>query len=211
MLRRLLTNGAPNTLFGTGAPGAPLRHPVNVVINDIWLLDDVYHGASQDLNAGRLAGVHSWVDFSRDILNFVQHALPGVAGREAPYQLAWEECTHVVPGVVGVGHSFGAGAQVLAINEAPERFEALFMVEPMIRPAKRKVRWGDFRRRSGGVWPHTQRRSTDDPDQLTIGSSGDPGAVATRVLGLRIDWQSPRSKPVSTAMPSNPTTVSQTR
>lgn len=101
------------------------------------MLDDTHHGASVDLNAGRLGPAHSWSDTARDVVNFVEHVLPAVqaAEGEAPWQLAWHDKTggRTAPQVVGVGHSYGASALVQAANARPELFSSLFLIEPMVR------------------------------------------------------------------------------
>lgn len=127
MVRRLLEHNDAGALFGSGAP---LRSKANVVVNDIWFLDDAHHGASVDLNAKKLGRVYAWADCARDILNFVQHVLPSVNGDA--YQLAWAEARPAPP-VIGVGHSIGGNAVVRACRAAPERFSSIFLVEPMVR------------------------------------------------------------------------------
>jgi len=61
----------------------------------VWFLDDIHHGASVDLNAGRLGPVHNWVDGGRDVVAAIEQTIR----RESPGQK-----------VIGIGHSFGANA-----------------------------------------------------------------------------------------------------
>lgn len=126
MVARLLEQqSGPGALFGSGAP---LKRAAAPVINDVWFLDDVHHGASVDLNAGKLASMYAWADCARDCLNFVQHVLPTAS--EA-YQMQWtDEAT--APPVVGVGHSIGGNAMVQAARAAPARFSSLLLLEPMV-------------------------------------------------------------------------------
>lgn len=100
-----------------------------MVINDIWMVDDAHHGASVDLNAGKLPGVYAWSDCARDLLNFVQNVLPTVTG---DYALGWDDTK---PGfkVIGIGHSLSGNAFVQAACVRPDLFTALFLAEPMVR------------------------------------------------------------------------------
>jgi alpha-beta hydrolase superfamily lysophospholipase len=99
------------------------------VINDVWFLDDVHHGASVDLNAGKLARTYAWADCARDTLNFVKHVLPTATDG---YQMQWTDGATPAP-VVGVGHSIGGNAMVQACRAAPGCFSALLLLEPMVR------------------------------------------------------------------------------
>lgn len=112
--------------------------PTNVEIDDIWLIDDNNHGASVDLNAGRLGPVQAWRDDSRDVLNFVSHVLPGIyASEERPgWTLKWTDpsSSSKTPKVIGIGHSFGGNALVQAAAARPDLFEGLFLVDPMTPP-----------------------------------------------------------------------------
>lgn len=93
-------------------------------IDEIWLLDEINHGASVDLNAGRLGPVYSWGEAGRDVINFIEHVWParqvgdapahgsGKSSGEQGQQLSWKEN---IPGarrrkIAGVGHSFGGNA-----------------------------------------------------------------------------------------------------
>ncbi|TXT15861.1 hypothetical protein VHUM_00364 [Vanrija humicola] len=104
----------------------------NVTIDEIWLLDDTNHGASLDLNAGKLGPAQSWIDDSRDVLNFVQHVLPRVTD-DAEWHLRWGAATASgrPRAVIGMGHSFGGNALVQAAHARPDLFAGLFLVDPM--------------------------------------------------------------------------------
>lgn len=133
MIRRLLAHGPDDAgaLFGSGRalPGT------RVVVNDVWFIDECHHGASQDLNAGKLSSIYAWADCARDTLNFVQHVLPSIGGSPG-YQLPWGEAQDAPP-VIGVGHSMGGNAVVQAARAAPDRFSSLFLLEPMVRVSRR--------------------------------------------------------------------------
>lgn len=130
-MRDIITkpSAARGLSFGTGQP---LKHNVDAQIDDIWMVDDLHHGVSVDLNAGRLGDVQSWEDTGRDILNFVEHVLPTVAAT-SPWELEWT-ANGKGPKVIGVGHSFGGSAMVHAAHARPDLFEALFLVDPMVHP-----------------------------------------------------------------------------
>ncbi|KAL1412834.1 hypothetical protein Q8F55_000583 [Vanrija albida] len=119
---------AATEAFGTLAPLTGGQ----VTIDEIWLLDDTNHGASVDLNAGRLGAAQSWVDDSRDVLNFVQHVLPRVDD-DAGWQLRWGAATGAgrPRTVIGLGHSFGGNGLVQAAHARPDLFSGLFLVDPM--------------------------------------------------------------------------------
>ncbi len=80
-------------------------------IDEIWLLDDIHHGASVDLNAGLLGPVHSWSDGGRDVINLIEHLLPDssreplVDGEMIPWRRRAKGRK-----VIGIGHSFGGNA-----------------------------------------------------------------------------------------------------
>lgn len=153
-------------MFGTAAH---LSAETNVMIDDIWLIDDNNSAASVDLNAGRLGQVQAWRDVARDVLNFVTHVLPGVySSEEKPgWHLKWTQengFAFPTPPVIGLGHSFGGNALVQAAAERPDLFESLFLVDPMTPPHYvPKERWekegqavyglsaGAIRRRT--TWP----------------------------------------------------------
>jgi hypothetical protein len=86
-------------------------------IDEIWLFDDIHHGASLDLNAGRIGPVHGWSDGGRDIVNFLLHVwMQDEAGHSSAYPaqcLRWrddEQREGQRKRVIGVGHSFGGNA-----------------------------------------------------------------------------------------------------
>lgn len=118
--------GSPGALYGVGSK---LSKPTDIVIDDIWLLEDTHHGASIDLNEGKLGAIHNWCDTARDVINFIQHELPP---GNAEYELAWHQGKGKP--VVGIGHSFGANALVQAAQARPDLFDALFLAEPMCPP-----------------------------------------------------------------------------
>lgn len=122
---------APGGQYGSGDA---LSKPTNVVINDVWLLDDVQHGASVDVNAGRLGTSYSWVDIGRDIINLVENVLPSVKDDpQAPWQLQWEEAGKgTPPKVILVGHSYGGSGVVHAAHARPDLFHSVFLAEPMV-------------------------------------------------------------------------------
>ncbi|ORX33446.1 Alpha/Beta hydrolase protein [Kockovaella imperatae] len=108
-----------------------IKRLVDAPIDEVWLLDDTRHGASVDLNAGRLGILHNWEDGGRDVVNFVAHVLPSEWGMGEV--LPWHK--EQKRRVIGVGHSFGANALVQAAHARPDLFEALFLVEPMCVPS----------------------------------------------------------------------------
>ncbi|BEJ12351.1 hypothetical protein CspHIS471_0208110 [Cutaneotrichosporon sp. HIS471] len=146
MMAKLLEQSGPGALFGSGTS---LPNVATPVFNDVWFLDDVHHGASVDLNAGKLASMYAWADCARDCANFVQHVLPTANGG---YQMQWTDAT-TVPPVIGVGHSIGGNAMVQACDMVPDRFSALLLIEPMIKLGHPIVQ-GALRRRS--EWPSVQ-------------------------------------------------------
>lgn len=122
-------------IFGTTLP---TRQAAEVVIDDIWLLDDCTHGMSVDLNEGKIGPAQTWEDTGRDVLNFVLHVLPGVRNQpvhELSWQLPWrpEGSIPLIP-VVGMGGSFGGTGQICAAHARPDLFEAIFLVDPMCPP-----------------------------------------------------------------------------
>lgn len=134
-LRRLLADSGSPVAFGTGAP---LPKAKEVVVNEVFLLEDTLHGASVDLNAGHLPPVHAWADLARDILNFVVHVLPHMSD-DAPWQLYWhaeDQRKASAPSrtIIGIGHSLGGNALVHASFTRPETFAALALIDPMVSP-----------------------------------------------------------------------------
>jgi pimeloyl-ACP methyl ester carboxylesterase len=83
------------------------------------------------LNAGKLPPINSWADGARDILNFLRHCMPA-ADEEAGWALEWKE--RAPRKVFAVGHSLGGNECVQAAAAAPELFEGIFLVEPMVSP-----------------------------------------------------------------------------
>ncbi|TXT04287.1 hypothetical protein VHUM_04174 [Vanrija humicola] len=133
-IKSILERGprAPGAEFGTGLP---IRHDTNVLIDDVWFIDAVTHGTSIDLNARLQGTTHTWYDTARDILNFVEHVIPGLQGQRAPYQLQWKpEGTAQYADVVPVGHSWGASAGIQAAVARPELFRAILNVESTCPP-----------------------------------------------------------------------------
>ncbi|BEI94225.1 uncharacterized protein CcaverHIS019_0606840 [Cutaneotrichosporon cavernicola] len=118
---------SPNAQFGNRAP-----LPGGVaVVNDVFLLEDTLHGASVDLNAGKLPSLHSWGDLARDLQNFLRYCMPGL-DENPGWALEWKE--RAPRKVFAVGHSFGGNASVQAAAASPELFEGLFLIEPMTNP-----------------------------------------------------------------------------
>lgn len=112
---------------GTQNVQASVPVPVPVQIDEIWLFDDIHHGASLDLNAGRIGPVHGWSDGGRDVVNFLAHVWKGGGGTGDVYPeqaLDWREQRKQPKveatkterprsrrrKVIGVGHSFGGNA-----------------------------------------------------------------------------------------------------
>jgi hypothetical protein len=81
-------------------------------VNEIWLLDDIHHGASIDLNSGLIGPVHNWTDGGRDVVNFIEHCLPprhetGTGSKV----LKWaKDGKRRRRKVIGLGHSVGGNA-----------------------------------------------------------------------------------------------------
>ena len=109
-LTRLINLGSasPGATFGDPMtdPSLPkLRisdsHNYNVSANagqidTVWLLDDVHHGASIDLNAGKLGPIHNWSDGGRDVISAIEQVMSKDWARNGK--------------VIGVGHSVGGNA-----------------------------------------------------------------------------------------------------
>lgn len=99
-LRRVLS-GPPISPTTFGSP--PLPHPEaaqsllrrRVEIDEIWLLDDIHHGASIDLNKEVIGPVHNWVDGGRDVIAAIEQTVR----RDRPEKK-----------VIGAGYSFGGNA-----------------------------------------------------------------------------------------------------
>lgn len=165
-MQRLLAARAPGTVgaFGTGAPlpaTATAAAAAEAEVNDVWLVDDTHHGASVDLNAGRLSARVTWDDGARNLLNLVRHVVPFADG--AGWQLGWHAAPSDTPGdtpgdtrrVVGVGHSIGGNGVVLAACADPGAFAAVLLVEPMCTPqrwaGRQAIALATLKRRD--VWP----------------------------------------------------------
>lgn len=134
--RRVVANDpqALGAVFGTGEP---LSRATNVVINDMWFLDDTHHGVSVDLNAGVLSSRYAWADWGREMLNFATHILPAYSSTNThQWQLGWHEEGKApkTPNLVAVGHSYGGNGLVQASVTRPDVFSSLFLIEPMVRP-----------------------------------------------------------------------------
>ena len=123
-LKRLLAQPIPHdTTFGLSPASETATDTIQSDtsprkrIDEIWLFDDVHHGASIDLNAGRIGPVHGWSDGGRDIVNFLTHVWKQDAagdGQAYPEQtLPWrpeEGAGKKRRKVIGIGHSFGGNA-----------------------------------------------------------------------------------------------------
>lgn len=107
-LRRLLSQGPLSSTSQFSDSSSTTGGP-EPTIDDIWLLDDIHHGASVDLNAGLLGNVHGWSDGGRDVLNLIEHVLPSLDGGQAGEVLGWKEGGKGKK-VVGIGHSVGGNA-----------------------------------------------------------------------------------------------------
>jgi pimeloyl-ACP methyl ester carboxylesterase len=133
-MRNLIARGAsaPATRFGSGNP---IAHPYSIAIDDVWLIDDIVHNQSVDLNAGRLGDVHSWEDSGRDVLNFIQHVLPTTdVTAPTPWDVGWSDSAPPRRKVIGIGHSYGGASMMHAAHARPDLFDALFLVDPMGSP-----------------------------------------------------------------------------
>lgn len=138
MLREIIAReaGVPDFVYGTNTP-LPFTP---IMLADIWMFDDVNHGASVDLNAGLLGNAQIWDDTARDLLNIVRHVLPGAkaAAPSLPWQLSWhEDGAYPSVRVIGFGASFGGLAQVVAAHSAQDRFDGIFLADPMLPPRVR--------------------------------------------------------------------------
>jgi pimeloyl-ACP methyl ester carboxylesterase len=124
----------PGYAFGTGRP----LDQSNVVIDDVWFIDELSHSVSADLNAGFLGTAEIWTDVARDIVNFIVHVLPSADVR---YQLDWAPAG-VTKRVYGLGASFGGAAQLIAAAYRPELFEGVMLVDGMTAPRVNSL--GDY-------------------------------------------------------------------
>ena len=107
-LRRLLSHGTTTSsaAFGEQQSANDARVLSSTRIDEIYMIDDVIHAASLDLNGGKLGPVHFWSDRGRDVINFVQHLLPSLQASDKP---SWSR-EGVRGKVIGIGHSFGGNA-----------------------------------------------------------------------------------------------------
>ncbi|EIW73526.1 hypothetical protein TREMEDRAFT_59699 [Tremella mesenterica DSM 1558] len=141
-LHRLLAKSPPSqsSIFGESPfPVLPLNPdrrvtplPSTTRIDDIYLLDDVIHASSLDLNKGKLGPVHLWSDRGRDIINFIEHILPTFSEGVPSWGLALPKGRK--PKVIGVGHSLGGNAMIQAAAYRPDLFHAMFLLDPMAPP-----------------------------------------------------------------------------
>jgi hypothetical protein len=114
--------------------GGRLAHPAPVEIDEVWMMDDLYHNESVTLSAGRLGPVQSWEDTGRDLLNVAEHVLPAIpVGVDAPWDLPWT-AEGTPRKLIGVGHSFGGAATAHAAHARPDLFSAIFLVDPVTIP-----------------------------------------------------------------------------
>ncbi|BEI83670.1 hypothetical protein CcaverHIS002_0402740 [Cutaneotrichosporon cavernicola] len=146
VLRRIIASegGEPDYAFGTDKP----LPATPVLLDDIWMFDDANHGASVDLNAGLLGPGQIWDDTARDLVNFIVHVLPAAREDEKmasacfpwhlPWQLPWRpDGDAPAIKVIGFGASFGGLAQARAAAFIPDRYEGLFLADPMLPPRTR--------------------------------------------------------------------------
>ncbi|OAA70252.1 hypothetical protein ISF_02226 [Cordyceps fumosorosea ARSEF 2679] len=123
-------NGAPQkgdlSIIGAHANGFPkeLYEPLweelvkelsskGVRVGSIWIADCAWQGQSGILNKAKLGDDPGWFDYSRDMLQLINHFRP-------PRPL------------LGVGHSFGACALVKLSLFHPRLFSGLVLVDPVI-------------------------------------------------------------------------------
>ncbi|GMK55943.1 hypothetical protein CspeluHIS016_0209990 [Cutaneotrichosporon spelunceum] len=133
-LHRILASDAPPRAFGTGNP----LPPTPVLVDDIWLLDHYNHGASVDLNQGRLGCADVWDEVGRDILNFIVGVLPSAKlspAKELPWQLLWRpEGSAPAVKVMGMGGSYGGTGHVMAAHARPDVYHGIFLADTLIQP-----------------------------------------------------------------------------
>jgi pimeloyl-ACP methyl ester carboxylesterase len=96
------------------------------------------------------AASYRWAEFGRDLV-----ALAEALARESG------------PVAVGVGHSFGGTATLLAAAERPELFERLVLVDPVILPGRAHASDPERRARAGGMAEGARRRRHVFPDRAT--------------------------------------------
>ncbi|TQV98174.1 toxin biosynthesis protein [Cordyceps javanica] len=127
-------NGAPRkgdlSIIGAHANGFPkeLYEPLwedlvkelatkGVRVGSIWIADCAWQGQSGLLNQDKLGDDPSWFDYSRDMLQMINHF-------RMPRPL------------VGIGHSFGACTIVKLSLFHPRLFSSLVLVDPVISTHK---------------------------------------------------------------------------
>ncbi len=94
------------------------------------------------------ADAYLWAEFGRDLA-----ALAGTLARESG------------PVAVGLGHSFGGTATLLAAVERPELFERLVLVDPVLFPRRAYQSDPERRARAGGMAEGARRRRHVFPDR----------------------------------------------
>ncbi len=97
---------------------------------------------------------YHWAEFGRDLA-----ALAATLAAESG------------PVAVGLGHSFGGTATLLAAVERPELFERVVLVDPVIFPAHAFEADPERRARAGGMAEGARRRRHVFPDRAAAGAS----------------------------------------
>ncbi|KLO07980.1 hypothetical protein SCHPADRAFT_908983 [Schizopora paradoxa] len=117
----------------------------DVLIDEAWAIEAINHGDSFVLNADKVGVLFDWSEHARDILNFLRNYLPDKSSSMStlPVHLASvpEDVGHSRSAfgfrdrtVVGIGHSFGGCASVLAAVNMPKLFTSLILADPVIVP-----------------------------------------------------------------------------
>ncbi|KZO99065.1 hypothetical protein CALVIDRAFT_561473 [Calocera viscosa TUFC12733] len=131
--------GGGVTLFFVHANGYPKEtwEPVIGILLDMYdKVDEIFvwetynHGDAALVNRENLGDTFDWADNARDVLQFLLFYRPGL-GAGAPVCLPPHERDEQRR-VIGVGHSHGGEILVRAALHAPELFDALLLVEPVI-------------------------------------------------------------------------------
>jgi len=116
------------------------------IIEEIWSWEAVNHGDSALVNKENLSAFYTWLDNSRDIINFLTYYLPdtiGHPGDELPTHLplipqevseARGKDGFANRTIVAIGHSFGGCSLVHAAVSRPKLFSALVLLDPVILP-----------------------------------------------------------------------------
>lgn len=128
-IRHLLKHGPlhPSSTFGVTSSTSKSPSTKPRAIDEIWFLDDIHHGESIDLNAGRVGSIHSWSDGGRDIVNLVENVLP-YADLAHSGLVERKDVSHQPLGnkrrVIGIGHSVGGNAMCAIVRSchANERY-----------------------------------------------------------------------------------------